>query len=113
MKLVILTSVPTAVGSVRFAVLPFKGSTVGRCGGFFCILIVFIPFYLVTDSQIKTILVQNTHTHTHTHTHLLQLVRSVFPYTSCGNPPPPPPFYRRYPKKFGCLVAYLPISLNT
>ena len=32
---------------------------------FFCILIVFIPFYLVTDSQMKTILV---HTPTHTST---------------------------------------------
>ena len=32
---------------------------------FFCVLIVIIPFYLVTDSQMKTILVQNTPTHTH------------------------------------------------
>ena len=43
-----------------------------------------------------------------THTHPWQLMRSVFPYTSCEDPP----FYRRYKKIYGCLVAYFPISLN-
>jgi len=44
-----------------------------------------------------------------THTHPLQIMRSVFPYTSCEDPFS----IGGIKKKYWCLVAYFPISLNT